>query len=388
MIGELNGEPISSSGLATKVMAGSLAGLAQRGDGVQSRQQPGLHVGHARPGRAVATGPIRPRGSRSRVEDGVHVADEQQPRAVAGEPTDDEVPELRPAFGRMVGDALDLRAELGERIGHDVRDPVDALGRVRAAVDVDQRLELGEEARQARVDDAPQRVRVGHGDQYTHAHAARRRPPGPQRRAGRAAGARRAEPLPPAPGGEARVRRRAAGRGRCRGRPGRAGDQAAPQALDLPQPRIATRRSVDELRVAIAFGWRRRTISQAIAAAAGRLALGRSNGRRELAGLRATAHGPLSQLPKSRIPIVAVTGTNGKTTTTRLIAHVASESGLKVGMTNSDGIFVRGKLIEAGDWSGSVVPGACWPSLVSISPCSRPPAVESCCAASATRPTT
>ena len=49
---------------------------------------------------------------------------------------------------------------------------------------------------------------------------------------------------------------------------------------------------------------------------------------------------------------MAVTGTNGKTTTTRLIAHVASESGLKVGMTNSDGIFVRGSLVEAGDWSG------------------------------------
>ena len=144
-------------------------------------------------------------------------------------------------------------------------------------------------------------------------------------------------------------------------RPGEA-DEAAARAmaaikrlhdtLELPEPRLSTRRSVDGLRVAIAFGWRRRAIAQAIAAAAGRLALGRSNGRRELAALRATAHGPLSQLPKPRIPIVAVTGTNGKSTTTRLIAHVASESGLKVGMTNSDGIFVRGKLIEAGDWTG------------------------------------
>ncbi len=123
-------------------------------------------------------------------------------------------------------------------------------------------------------------------------------------------------------------------------------------ALGLPRPRTATRRSVDGLRVAIAFGWRRRAIAQAIADAAGRLALGRSNGRRELAGLRATAHGPLSQLPKPRIPIVAITGTNGKSTTTRLIAHVAAESGLKVGMTNSDGIFVRGQLVEAGDWTG------------------------------------
>jgi cyanophycin synthetase len=124
------------------------------------------------------------------------------------------------------------------------------------------------------------------------------------------------------------------------------------EALGLPEPRLTTRSSVDGLRVAVAFAWRRRTISQAIAAAAGRLALGRSTGRRELAGLRATAHGPLSQLPRPRIPIVAVTGTNGKSTTTRLIAHIASEAGLKVGMTNSDGIFVRGELIEAGDWTG------------------------------------
>jgi len=123
-------------------------------------------------------------------------------------------------------------------------------------------------------------------------------------------------------------------------------------ALDLPEPRVTARRSVDGLRTAIGFAWRRRAVSQAIGSAAARLALGRSTDRRELAGLRATAHGPLSHLPKPQIPIVAVTGTNGKSTTTRLIAHIASESGLKVGMTNSDGIFVRGELIEAGDWTG------------------------------------
>ena len=123
-------------------------------------------------------------------------------------------------------------------------------------------------------------------------------------------------------------------------------------ALDLPEPRITTRHSVDRLRTAIAFAWRRRAIAQAIGAASARLALGRSTDRREQAALRATAHGPRSHLPRPRIPIVAVTGTNGKSTTTRLIAHIASASGRKVGMTNSDGIFVRGELIEAGDWTG------------------------------------
>jgi cyanophycin synthetase len=124
------------------------------------------------------------------------------------------------------------------------------------------------------------------------------------------------------------------------------------EALDLREPRVTTRRSVDRLRTAVAFTWRRRTISQAIGAAAARVALGRSTDRREVAGLRAVALGPLSHLPRPRIPIVALTGTNGKSTTTRLITHMASTAGRTVGMTNSDGIFVRGELVEAGDWTG------------------------------------
>ncbi len=122
--------------------------------------------------------------------------------------------------------------------------------------------------------------------------------------------------------------------------------------LGFPEPRLATRDSFDDLRSAIAFPWRRRTISQAMGASASRIALGRSTYKRELAGLRAMALGPMAQLPRPRIPIVAVTGTNGKSTTTRLIAHVCATAGRKVGMTNSDGIYVRGELVEAGDWTG------------------------------------
>ena len=53
-----------------------------------------------------------------------------------------------------------------------------------------------------------------------------------------------------------------------------------------------------------------------------------------------------------RIPVVAVTGTNGKTTVTRLIAHLFTSAGLKVGMTNTDGVWVDGHQIDSGDCSG------------------------------------
>jgi cyanophycin synthetase len=54
----------------------------------------------------------------------------------------------------------------------------------------------------------------------------------------------------------------------------------------------------------------------------------------------------------SRIPIVAVAGTNGKTTTTRLIAHIARMRGLKVGYTTTDGVYIQNRLLMTGDCTG------------------------------------
>ena len=54
----------------------------------------------------------------------------------------------------------------------------------------------------------------------------------------------------------------------------------------------------------------------------------------------------------ARIPLVAVAGTNGKTTTVRLIASILASKGLRVGMTSTDGVYIEGQRIDTGDCSG------------------------------------
>lgn len=55
-----------------------------------------------------------------------------------------------------------------------------------------------------------------------------------------------------------------------------------------------------------------------------------------------------------RIPIIAVTGTNGKTTTTRLIAHIVKNNGYRVGFTTSDGIYIQNTMLTKGDTTGPI----------------------------------
>ncbi len=54
----------------------------------------------------------------------------------------------------------------------------------------------------------------------------------------------------------------------------------------------------------------------------------------------------------SRIPVAAVTGTNGKTTTSRMLAHILKMSGLRVGLTSTEGVYIDGQLSVAGDMTG------------------------------------
>ena len=54
----------------------------------------------------------------------------------------------------------------------------------------------------------------------------------------------------------------------------------------------------------------------------------------------------------SRVPVVAVTGTNGKTTTVRMIGHILGQAGMRVGMSTTDGVYSGGRLVYEADASG------------------------------------
>lgn len=56
----------------------------------------------------------------------------------------------------------------------------------------------------------------------------------------------------------------------------------------------------------------------------------------------------------ARIPIIAITGTNGKTTTTRLVAHIVKQMGFRVGFTTTDGIYINNQMMMRGDCTGPV----------------------------------
>lgn len=56
--------------------------------------------------------------------------------------------------------------------------------------------------------------------------------------------------------------------------------------------------------------------------------------------------------PDRTMPVVSVSGTNGKSTVTRVVAHVLALVGRRVGMTTSDGVYVDERLVEEGDWTG------------------------------------
>ena len=96
----------------------------------------------------------------------------------------------------------------------------------------------------------------------------------------------------------------------------------------------------------VAFPWRRRELARALGVGLARALNG------ETVTLAGVEPGPAPTTPRPRIPVVAVTGTNGKTTTTRLVAHMSRCAGNVTGWSSTDGVFIDGVAVEEGDWSG------------------------------------
>ncbi|HEX3929550.1 MAG TPA: Mur ligase family protein [Nocardioides sp.] len=121
---------------------------------------------------------------------------------------------------------------------------------------------------------------------------------------------------------------------------------------------VRVRPTSDPHLVVVAYPWRHRERAQEMARAVADVldavpgedvewAVGRAAER-----VAASAEGERPHTIRPTIPVVAVTGTNGKTTTSRMIAHIARTGGKVVGWSNTDGIYLDGKLVEAGDYSG------------------------------------
>ncbi|MDP9357957.1 MAG: Mur ligase family protein [Chloroflexota bacterium] len=113
-------------------------------------------------------------------------------------------------------------------------------------------------------------------------------------------------------------------------------------------------------RVVVAYGWQRRAFALEVAKVLAGLATGgeldplTTHRLQSLLAQPATEQDQPAFLPDSArtVPIIAITGTNGKTTTTRLIVHILREAGRRVGWSSSAGVFIEGDQVLDGDYTG------------------------------------
>ncbi|HYN67199.1 MAG TPA: tetratricopeptide repeat protein [Ornithinibacter sp.] len=133
-------------------------------------------------------------------------------------------------------------------------------------------------------------------------------------------------------------------------------------AIEVGTRRLGVRtRAANETDVVVcAFVWRHRARAEALGAAIGLVLADLLAGRpfpdavadRAVTVAAASPEGDGPRLVTPRIPVASVTGTNGKTTTTRLLAHICMTAGLRTGWSSTDGVVVQGEVVEPGDYSG------------------------------------
>lgn len=131
-------------------------------------------------------------------------------------------------------------------------------------------------------------------------------------------------------------------------------------ALGRPAP-VTIHRTSEPGRWVVAYPWRERERAELIARAALRLVDNPSEGllARALERIRAAGVTPPEWISDEqrrasgrRVPLISVSGTNGKSTTTRMISHIARLAGRHVGATTTDGVLVDEQIVEAGDYTG------------------------------------
>jgi cyanophycin synthetase len=158
------------------------------------------------------------------------------------------------------------------------------------------------------------------------------------------------------------------------GRPGRPGSDQRRRTISRVAARVTWRLATasrvrlavrsrpgpERDQVVVAFPWRRRGAAEALGREVAPL-LHEVGGRRSVDRLLAEAAervaaaepGNEPDVPEPEIPVVSVTGTNGKTTTVRLLAHLVRSAGRSVAYSSTDGVYRGdGELIEEGDYSG------------------------------------
>jgi cyanophycin synthetase len=123
---------------------------------------------------------------------------------------------------------------------------------------------------------------------------------------------------------------------------------------------VRGRAGPEEDQVVVAFPWRQVGIAQALAQEVPGALSDLLVTRRSLstiageaaARILAAPPGDAPSVPEPMVPVIAVTGTNGKTTTVRLLAHLVQASGRRVAYSSTDGVYHDDLLVESGDYSG------------------------------------
>ena len=130
------------------------------------------------------------------------------------------------------------------------------------------------------------------------------------------------------------------------------------QASGARRLAVRARSGPEPGQVVVAFPWRRRGAAEALGrAVAGALdaTLRRSPARviaEHARSVREADPGDEPSIPDPTVPVIQITGTNGKTTTTRLLAHIVRSAGRTVAYSSTDGVYAGDRLVQEGDYSG------------------------------------